>query len=178
MATFRATRHGSGIMRDLDTPSPPGHAALRRGRTSLPGQVYHLTFIVRGRLPVLHDANAATAAGMALLHPDTTGDASLLAWVLMPDHAHCLVALGARDPLPVVANRLKAGTARAVNKAVAGTGALWQRAYHDHAARADEDVRTMARYIVANPLRAGLVRRIADYPYWDAIWVRRFGREP
>ncbi|RUQ45382.1 transposase, partial [Corynebacterium pseudodiphtheriticum] len=24
---------------------------------------------------------------------------------------------------------------------------------------------------VANPLRAGLVKRIGDYPLWDAIWI-------
>jgi len=29
----------------------------------------------------------------------------------------------------------------------------------------------MARYIVANPLRAGLVERIGDYPLWDATWL-------
>jgi hypothetical protein len=28
-----------------------------------------------------------------------------------------------------------------------------------------------ARYIVANPLRAGLTRRLGDYPLWDAIWL-------
>jgi hypothetical protein len=29
----------------------------------------------------------------------------------------------------------------------------------------------MARYVVANPLRAGLVKRLGDYPLWDAIWL-------
>jgi hypothetical protein len=29
----------------------------------------------------------------------------------------------------------------------------------------------MARYVVANPLRAGLVQKLGDYPLWDAIWV-------
>ena len=31
--------------------------------------------------------------------------------------------------------------------------------------------RAAARYIVANPLRAGLVKQIGDYPLWDAIWL-------
>ena len=35
----------------------------------------------------------------------------------------------------------------------------------------DEDVRRIARYIVANPLRAGLGRNIGYYPYWDCIWM-------
>jgi len=29
----------------------------------------------------------------------------------------------------------------------------------------------VARYIVANPLRAGLVESVRDYPHWDAIWL-------
>jgi hypothetical protein len=37
--------------------------------------------------------------------------------------------------------------------------------------RRDENIRQAARYIVANPVRAGLVRRAADYPYWDCIWL-------
>jgi putative transposase len=48
---------------------------------------------------------------------------------------------------------------------------LWQRGFHDHAIRKDEDIKRIARYIVANPLRAGLVEKIEDYPLWDAIWL-------
>lgn len=48
---------------------------------------------------------------------------------------------------------------------------LWQANYHDHAMRNEEDLPSLARYIVANPLRAGLVARIGDYPLWDAVWL-------
>ncbi|MGH8412134.1 MAG: REP-associated tyrosine transposase, partial [Pseudomonas sp.] len=37
--------------------------------------------------------------------------------------------------------------------------------------RRDEDLPAVARYIVANPLRAGLVEKIGDYPLWDAVWL-------
>ena len=43
--------------------------------------------------------------------------------------------------------------------------------HYDHALRKDEDVKKIARYIIANPLRAGLVEKIEDYPYWDAVWL-------
>jgi hypothetical protein len=33
------------------------------------------------------------------------------------------------------------------------------------------DLQSVARYIVANPLRAGLVKHLGDYPLWDAIWL-------
>jgi len=48
---------------------------------------------------------------------------------------------------------------------------LWQKGYFDRALRREEDLKAMARYIVANPLRAGLVEHIGQYPLWDAIWL-------
>jgi putative transposase len=48
---------------------------------------------------------------------------------------------------------------------------VWQRGFHDHALRKEEDIVSVARYIVANPVRDGLVRRIGDYPHWDAVWL-------
>ncbi len=94
-----------------------------------------------------------------------------MAWVLMPDHAHWLLQLGERESLASVVNRLKAGSARAANTVLGRGGSLWSRAYHDHAVRSDEDVRAVARYIIANPIRAGLVQHVGDYPFWNAIWL-------
>ena len=34
-----------------------------------------------------------------------------------------------------------------------------------------EDIKALSRYIVANPLRAGLVENIGEYSHWDAIWL-------
>jgi hypothetical protein len=48
---------------------------------------------------------------------------------------------------------------------------LWQDGFHDHGIRREEDLRKVARYIVGNPLRAGLVDNILNYPYWDAVWL-------
>ena len=48
---------------------------------------------------------------------------------------------------------------------------MWARSFHDHALRRDENLLTVARYIVANPIRAGLVRRVGEYPFWNAVWL-------
>ncbi|GGY09626.1 hypothetical protein GCM10007160_41190 [Litchfieldella qijiaojingensis] len=58
-----------------------------------------------------------------------------------------------------------------VNRALCGEKSIWQRGYHDRAIRDEEDIRAVARYIVANPLRAGLVNDIGQYPLWDAKWL-------
>ena len=89
----------------------------------------------------------------------------------MPDHAHWLLQLGDTEPLRRVVARLKTVSAERVNACSRRMGAVWSRAYHDRALRADEDMAAVARYIVANPLRAGLGRRVGEYPYWNAIWL-------
>ena len=79
--------------------------------------------------------------------------------------------LGEHDGLATVVNRMKSASIREANRVLGRVGALWQRAYHDHALHSDEDVVAVARYIVANPIRAGLVRQAGDYPLWNAVWL-------
>ncbi|MDT3721913.1 REP-associated tyrosine transposase [Pseudomonas oryzihabitans] len=147
------------------------HAALRRGRVSLPGQLYLLTTTTIERQTIFADFQIAWAAARTFHDPRLLSDAKLLAWVLMPDHVHWLLALGQRFTLDELVLRLKSASARRVNAVRKAQGAIWAPAYHDHALRAEEDVQGVARYIVANPVRAGLVRRVGDYPFWDAVWL-------
>jgi REP element-mobilizing transposase RayT len=48
---------------------------------------------------------------------------------------------------------------------------IWQRGFYDRSIRKEDDLIDIARYIVANPVRAGLVTSIRDYPLWDSIWL-------
>jgi REP element-mobilizing transposase RayT len=158
-------------MESQRTVSRPGHAALRRGRASLPHHAYHLTVTTLHRTPVFLAFETACEAARCFDDPMLLGDACMLAWVLMPDHALWLLQLGGRDELAAVVMRLKSGSARRVHGVAGKAGALWSRAYHDHALRKEEDLRTVARYIVCNPIRAGIVTRAGDYPFWNATWL-------
>jgi REP element-mobilizing transposase RayT len=96
------------------------------------------------------------------------GVVETLAWVVMPDHLHWLVTL--RVPsLAVIVKAMKSRSAIAINKRAGTSGSVWQSGYHDHAIRREEDLAVVARYVVANPLRAGLVERLGDYPHWDVF---------
>ena len=88
----------------------------------------------------------------------------------MPDHIHWLFGLES-GTLGGVMKILKAHSAHAINGISGSRGSIWQPGYHDHALRCEEDIRAFARYIVANPVRAGLCERVGDYPFWNAIWV-------
>jgi putative transposase len=148
-----------------------GHRALRRYRASLPGHYYHLTTTTFARRKLFEDFDVARAAIRALHSVEALGSSELLAWVLMPDHLHALVRLADDSGLPQLMNRLKAAMARQVNRRLGTSGPVWQRAYHDHVIRDDETLETVGRYIIMNPLRAGLVSRVGAYPHWDAVWV-------
>lgn len=102
---------------------------------------------------------------------DGEGWVSSMAWVLMPDHLHWMFALGVERGLGEVIKTLKARSAQRANRFAGMSGPLWQRAFHDHALREEKEILPTARYIIANPLRAGLVERVGDYPHWDAVWL-------
>jgi REP element-mobilizing transposase RayT len=133
--------------------------------------VYLVTTVTLERAPYFGDFITGCAAARCFDDTRTLGDAHMLAWVLMPDHVHWLIQLEGTDALGAVVNRLKSASARATNRVLRRDGALWARAFHDHALRAEEDLRRSARYVIANPVRAGLVERVGDYPFWNAVWM-------
>lgn len=157
----------------MDTRSrTPGHRALRRGRCSLPGHAYLLTTVCADREPLFGDWPCASAVAATLAEAGLWRDARLECWVLMPDHLHALVTLG-DEALPQLACRIKAVTSGVANRVLQRQGRpVWARGYHDHALRREADLRAVARYVIANPLRAGLAETPGGYPYWDASWLR------
>lgn len=145
-------------------------ASLRRGRYSEHGRVYLVTTVIAGRRPLLADFQAARLLVDEMRLAGKDGLADSLAWVVMPDHLHWLLALGDAS-LASLMKRLKARSAQRINHHLGLSGQLWQRGYHDRAARREDDLRAMARYIIANPIRAGIVSSARDYPLWDAVWL-------
>jgi REP element-mobilizing transposase RayT len=148
----------------------PGHNALRKGRHSQPGGIYLVTFTTASRRPAFADFDVACAASRTFEASAAADVALLLCWVLMPDHFHGLVRLEGARPLSAVVQRLKSRSSRACREAGA-TAPVWARAFHDHALRRDEDLLATARYIVANPIRAGLVARASAYSFWGSAWL-------
>jgi Transposase and inactivated derivatives len=153
------------------TPRPRGHD-LRKGRHSQPEQIYVLTSVTHRRRPVFADFHLGRIVIKAMRHHDLNGNVQTLACVVMPDHFHWLLGLGNGIDLPRLMASIKGYTARRIGERIdLGGEPLWQEGYHDHALRREEDVQAVARYIVANPLRAKLVERVGDYPLWDAVWL-------
>jgi len=144
-----------------------GHT-LRRGRRSISNQIYLLTTVTAQRQPLFADFNASRTLIRAMRFQAERDNICSLAFVVMPDHLHWLVELRGAASLSAVMASVKRFSAR---HCPVDREPVWQPGFHDHALRADDDVRAAARYVVANPLRAGLVKSLWDYPHWDAIWL-------
>lgn len=148
-----------------------GHRALRRGRVSIPGQTYLVTFTTHGRTQVFKESGNAALMARSLHGLKIWRDTKLLAWILMPDHLHLLITLSHVETLHGVVQKVKSNTARELKSSDPSLSQIWASAFHDRALRRDEDFRDVARYMVLNPVRAGLVSRVGDYPYWDVVWL-------
>lgn len=149
---------------------PSNSHRLRTGRHSGAGQVYLVTATTLDREPVFADWVLGRMLVREMMNTQDIKLVYSLAWVVMPDHFHWLFEL--RDgTLSTLMQRVKSKSAIEVNRARGCEGRIWQRGYHDKAVRREEDLLGFARYIIANPLRAGLVKSIRQYPLWDAVWV-------
>lgn len=143
---------------------------LRKGRVSDPGSEYFITFVCHNRCRIFNNHLAAKTFCQQIAINQQRYNCLWKTWVLMPDHFHGLLQLGDEDLGRTIAH-LKGITARRVNEVLSTTGSVWQSSYYDHGLRAEEDRKGIARYIISNPLRAGLAKSVKEYAYWDSVYL-------
>jgi REP element-mobilizing transposase RayT len=93
----------------------------------------------------------------------------ILGACIMPDHLHALV-LGQSEAASLIrlAQRFKQRTGHRW-RGMDGTQ-LWQQSFYDHAVRNGEDVLPIARYVLDNPVEAGLCQDALSWPFtWGTL---------
>lgn len=96
------------------------------------------------------------------------------AWVVLPDHLHCVIELPEGDTdfalrwrlikirfsksLPKIELRSETRVRR-------GERGIWQRRFWEHLIRDEQDFAAHMDYVHINPLKHGLVERVADWPF-------------
>jgi putative transposase len=135
----------------------PGYDYSRTG-------MYFVTICLRDRAPLLGrvagDSVRRSAYGDIVareiqhLPERLTGVSSDLS-IVMPDHAHLIVALAQQSrKLGIVVGSLKAASAIAINRMRGTKGSrVWQRGYYEHVIRDDADLDRVREYILTNPVR-------------------------
>ena len=96
------------------------------------------------------------------------------AWVVLPDHTHCVWTLPPGDAdYSARWKAIKIAFAKTLPKTERlstvrerkGERGIWQRRFWEHTIRDDRDYAAHVDYIHINPLKHGLVQRVSDWPY-------------
>ena len=136
------------------------------------GVIFSVTVGTRERTAIFDDLVLGHACVGVLRALSRSTGVRVYAYCLMPDHAHLLLGASARISITGFVQRWKSLCYREGLKHGYGPASRWQRSFWDHGLRGDEDVWAAAKYVLENPVRAGLVKDPRDYPLsgsleWD-----------
>ena len=124
---------------------------------------YHLVFNTAQHQPLLVGALAEVVVD-AIRQAAAATSFELLAYTVMPDHVHLLVQ-GQTDAANVVrlVQRCKQKPGYSYRRATGDH--LWLPSFFDRIVRRGDDAVEIAAYILANPVRAGLMPAEDLWPY-------------
>jgi putative transposase len=123
--------------------------------------IYFVTLCVEGRRPVLANASTFEAIKETLAQLRRW---EVMALVTMPDHVHAIVSPVEDRELSV--GDFASGIKRLLRKRLGAQEWEWQRGCFDRLLRSGEDLGNKWTYVQENPVRAGLVQRAEDWPYY------------
>jgi putative transposase len=124
---------------------------------------YFVTFCTFDRRDVFSEIETAQFVLSQFRRTSRRRKFAILAYCLMPDHVPLLVeGVAANSDFRGFIKNLKQSSGQ--RHAAGVKEPLWQEGYYDRVLRPDDDARNVARYIVENPVRAGLVRSATEYP--------------
>ena len=90
-------------------------------------------------------------------------------FVVMPEHFHLLITPGADTSLERCLQLIKGGFSHRMKRDIGSVGLVWQKSFYDHRVRDADELPARARiYIHQNPVRRGLARSPAEFPFSSA----------
>lgn len=92
----------------------------------------------------------------------------LKCWVIMANHVHLLFTPKAGISLSQIMKMLKGSTAKEANGILQRKGQFWQKDYFDRYIRDAEHFAKTYRYILNNPVKAGLCENPQDWRFGSA----------
>lgn len=156
-------------------------------RRSREGSTYFFTVVTHLRRPILCTQESRGALRAAVAHARSLHPFAVDAWVLLPDHLHCIWTLpeGDRD-FSVRWGLIKAGFTKRIAEGLPEATrvsasrrqhrekAVWQRRFWEHTVRDHRDYTAHCDYVHYNPAKHGLTAAPRDWP-WSTF--HRFVRQ-
>ena len=125
---------------------------------------YSLTFCTDRRRRLFEDASVVSLVLAQFLRVAGKEGFVVLAYCFMPDHIHLLIE-GLREDADARKFITKSKQCSAHAYAESTGCRLWQPFGYEHVVRSEESTIAIARYILENPIRAGLARGVLEYPF-------------
>jgi len=163
----------------------------RYRRSTITGARYFFTVVTHRRQPVLTDVAFRRALHDAILRVRERYPFIIDAWVLLLDHLHAIWTLPADDAdfglrwgwikrlvTRAVAVDYERPDWRNASRVARRESTLWQRRFWEHQIRNDADFAAHMDYVHFNPVKHGLVRAVADWPYSTFHRLLRSGIYP
>ena len=145
-------------------------------RSKISGGTYFFTVVAHERRPVLTTEAVRTALREAIQQARTTLPFQIDAWVLLPDHLHCIWILPEGDAnfsarWAIIKRHVSSRCVSSIKSSVSDSRLrrnerpFWQRRFWEHQIRDDADMARHVDYIHWNPAKHGLVRVVKDWPH-------------
>ncbi len=148
----------------------------RRAKTI--GGTYFFTLVTYRRRRILANEQCRKWLRDAIEKTRVNYPFSIDAWVLLPDHLHCVWTLPKEDDdFSIRWNLIKGRFSRSArdslrlrewmtsSKIKHRESTIWQRRFWEHEINSERDYRRHVEYIHYNPVKHGLVKRVRDWPY-------------
>jgi putative transposase len=129
---------------------------------------YSLTFCTDLRHDLFNSREVVDLVLAQILRAASEQWFAVIAYCFMPDHLHLLIE-GCSERSDCRAFIARAKQYSAFYYAQKHGSRLWQRYGFEHVIRDSELTLVVARYILSNPVRAGLAERVEDYPFVGSL---------
>ena len=136
----------------------------RRARKKSSTGIYHVIFRGINRQRIFEDDQDYEKLLETLKHYKEKSGYEIYAYCFMSNHVHLLIKEG-EEELGTVFRRVGATYVYWYNWKYNRRGHLFQDRYKSEAVENDRYFLTVLRYIHQNPLKAGIVKRISEYPW-------------
>jgi putative transposase len=130
--------------------------------------LYFVTFCTHERQRFLAKDELHTAFVLFAKRAECNSNVAVGRYVIMPDHVHLFVRGDYNFRLGQWIGALKQALAKAATLSRA-EGQIWEEGFFDHVLRSNESYSQKWNYVRENPVRAGLVKSAADWPYQGEI---------
>lgn len=136
-------------------------------RVVVPGVPHHVTQRGARRMRVFFSDDDYQTYRAILIHQARRYRLQIWAYCLMPNHVHLIAVPATSEGFAQPIGHTHSRFALLINRRQKWTGHLWQERFSSFPM--DEfHLAATVRYVLLNPVRAGLVDRVEDWPYSSA----------